>query len=87
MLWRLRVDLRSALPGDRELLVALVDADPNGRPRYDAVAVRRAAAFGLLKLGADAAPARGLIERLSADSHKGVNHYARQALAALEAQP
>jgi HEAT repeat protein len=54
---------------------------------HDAVAVRRAAAFGLLKLGADAAPARGLIERLSADSHKGVNHYARQALAALEAQP
>ncbi len=53
----------------------------------DAVAVRRAAAFGLLKLGADAAPAKGLIERLAADPHKGVNHYAQQALAKLEAQP
>ncbi len=53
----------------------------------DAIAVRRAAAFGLLKLGADAAPARGLIEQLAADPHKGVNHYAQQALAKLEAQP
>lgn len=42
LLWRLRVDLRSATPSDRELLVALVDTDPNGRPRYDAVAVRLA---------------------------------------------
>ncbi len=54
---------------------------------HDAIAVRRAAAFGLLKLGSEAAPARGLIERLAADSHKGVNHYAQQALAKLEAQP
>ena len=53
----------------------------------DAVAVRRAAAFGLLKLGTDAAPARGLIERLAADPHKGVNHYGQQALANLEALP
>ncbi len=53
----------------------------------DAIAVRRAAAFGLLKLGADAAPAKGLIERLAADPHKGVNHYAQQALAKLEGQP
>ena len=53
----------------------------------DAVAIRRAAAFGLLKLGVDAAPAKGLIEQLAADPHKGVNHYAQQALAALEAQP
>jgi len=42
LLWRLRFDLSSASPGDQEVLVALVDADPNGRPRYDAVAVRLA---------------------------------------------
>jgi predicted AlkP superfamily phosphohydrolase/phosphomutase len=42
LLWRLRVDLRSATPSDQELLIALVDADPNGRPRYDAVAMRLA---------------------------------------------
>ena len=42
LLWRLFVDLDSAAPSDQELLVALVDADPNGRPRYDAVAVRLA---------------------------------------------
>lgn len=53
----------------------------------DAVAVRRAAAFGLLKLGADAAPAKGLIERLAADPHEGVNQYAQQALAKLEERP
>ncbi|MCW8984133.1 MAG: alkaline phosphatase family protein [Thermoanaerobaculales bacterium] len=42
LLWRLRVDLREATPSDQEMLIALVDADPNGRPRYDAVAVRLA---------------------------------------------
>ena len=42
LLWRLVVDLDSAAPSDQELLVALVDADPNGRPRYDTVAVRLA---------------------------------------------
>jgi predicted AlkP superfamily phosphohydrolase/phosphomutase len=42
LLWRLAVDLHAAVPSDREILVALVDADPNGRPRYDAVAVRLA---------------------------------------------
>lgn len=42
LLWRLRFDLGSATPGDQELLIALVDADPNGRPRYDAVAMRLA---------------------------------------------
>ena len=42
LLWRLRVDLHSATPSDQEMLIALVDADPNGRPRYDAVAVRLA---------------------------------------------
>ena len=40
LLWRLTVDLHSATPSDQGLLIALVDADPNGRPRYDAVAVR-----------------------------------------------
>ncbi len=40
LLWRLRVDLSSATPDEQELLIALVDADPNGRPRYDSVAVR-----------------------------------------------
>lgn len=54
---------------------------------HDEIAVRRAAAFGLLELGAGAAPAKGLLERLAADPHKGVNHYAQQALTALEAQP
>ena len=42
LLWRLSFDLRFAVPNHQELLVALVDADPNGRPRYDAVAVRLA---------------------------------------------
>jgi len=42
LLWRLRVDLSSATPNTQELLIALVDADPNGRPRYDSVAVRLA---------------------------------------------
>ena len=42
LLWRLKVDLRSATPSDQELLIALVDADPNGRPRYNAVAMRLA---------------------------------------------
>jgi len=42
LLWRLRFDLSSATPSNQELLIALVDADPNGRPRYDAVAVRLA---------------------------------------------
>jgi predicted AlkP superfamily phosphohydrolase/phosphomutase len=40
LLWRLSIDLAAATPNNRELLIALVDADPNGRPRYDAVAVR-----------------------------------------------
>ena len=40
LLWRLKIELRSAAPSDQELLVALVDADPNGRARYDTVAVR-----------------------------------------------
>jgi predicted AlkP superfamily phosphohydrolase/phosphomutase len=42
LLWRLTVDLGTATPSTQELLVALVDADPNGRPRYDTVAVRLA---------------------------------------------
>jgi len=40
LLWRLRLDLRSAAPESAEALVALVDAEPDGRPRYDTVAVR-----------------------------------------------
>jgi len=40
LLWRLGMDLRLSAPSEQELLVALVDADPNGRPRYDTVAVR-----------------------------------------------
>jgi len=40
LLWRLTIELGAAVPGSREVLVALVDADPNGRPRYDTVAVR-----------------------------------------------
>jgi predicted AlkP superfamily phosphohydrolase/phosphomutase len=42
LLWRLTIDLHSATPSDQRLLIALVDADPNGRPRYDAAAVRLA---------------------------------------------
>jgi predicted AlkP superfamily phosphohydrolase/phosphomutase len=42
LLWHLVIDLGSAAPSDRELFVALVDADPNGRPRYDTVAMRLA---------------------------------------------
>jgi predicted AlkP superfamily phosphohydrolase/phosphomutase len=40
LLWRLTIDLGSSKPGNSELLVALVDSDPDGRPRYDAVAAR-----------------------------------------------
>ena len=40
LLWRLRLDLPSAVPGSVEALVALVDAERDGRPRYDTVAVR-----------------------------------------------
>jgi predicted AlkP superfamily phosphohydrolase/phosphomutase len=40
LMWRLGVDLGSSAPGSREILIALVDSDPNGVSRYDAVAVR-----------------------------------------------
>ncbi len=40
LMWRLTIDLGAATPGEVEVLVALVDADPDGVPRYDAVAVR-----------------------------------------------
>ena len=40
LMWRLMVDLGASSPGEVEALVALVDADPDGVPRYDAVAVR-----------------------------------------------
>ena len=42
LLWRLAIDLGESTPSSTEMLVALVDADPNGRPRYDTVAVRLA---------------------------------------------
>jgi len=42
LLWRLEIDLGPSTPGSREMLIALVDADPNGQPRYDTVAVRLA---------------------------------------------
>ena len=40
LMWRLAIDLGASSPGEVEALVALVDADPDGMPRYDAVAVR-----------------------------------------------
>ncbi len=46
----------------------------------EAVAVRRAAAFGLLKMGTDALPARALLESLAKDPHRGVSTYAQNAL-------
>jgi predicted AlkP superfamily phosphohydrolase/phosphomutase len=42
LLWRLSVDLGTAAPRAEELWIALVDADPNGLPRYDTAAVRLA---------------------------------------------
>ena len=46
LMWRLAIRLGpSSSPSEVEYLVALVDADPNGQPRYDAVAVRRADAI------------------------------------------
>jgi len=40
LMWRLTIDLGASSPGGVGALVALVDADPDGVPRYDAVAVR-----------------------------------------------
>ncbi len=40
LVWRLSFDLAASSPDRVEALVALVDADPDGLPRYDAVAVR-----------------------------------------------
>jgi HEAT repeat protein len=51
---------------------------------HEAVAVRRAATFGLLKLGTDASSAEPLLRRLAEDPHKGVKTYAEKALAKLE---
>jgi HEAT repeat protein len=47
---------------------------------HEAVAVRRAAAYGLWKMGADAKPARTLLEKLAQDPHRGVSTYAQSAL-------
>jgi len=44
LMWRLTIDLGAASPAGVEALVVLVDADPDGMPRYDAVAVRMAEA-------------------------------------------
>jgi len=41
-LWRFEIDLGDASPGAVEVLFALVDAAPDGKPRYDAAAVRLA---------------------------------------------
>ena len=51
---------------------------------HEEVAVRRAATFGLLKLGTDASSAEPLLRRLAEDPHKGVKTYAEKALAKLE---
>jgi predicted AlkP superfamily phosphohydrolase/phosphomutase len=40
LLWRLEFDLGAAVPQRYELLLALIDAEPDGRPRYNAVAFR-----------------------------------------------
>jgi predicted AlkP superfamily phosphohydrolase/phosphomutase len=41
-LWRLEIDLGDSAPASVEVLVALVDSEPDGLPRYDTVAMRRA---------------------------------------------
>jgi len=38
--WRLVIDLGDAAPGEVGALVVLLDANPDGRPRYDTVAAR-----------------------------------------------
>ncbi len=38
LLWRLEIDLGASTPNQVETLVALVDADPDGQPRYNSVA-------------------------------------------------
>lgn len=40
LLWRVVINLGASTPADHEMLIALVDAEPNGRPRYNTVAVR-----------------------------------------------
>lgn len=52
---------------------------------HDAVAVRRAATFGLLKMGNDAISARPLLETLAEDPHEAVRTYAQRALDGLGA--
>ena len=41
LMWRFSINLGSSTPDRVEVLVALVDSNPDGRPRYDTVAVRR----------------------------------------------
>jgi predicted AlkP superfamily phosphohydrolase/phosphomutase len=40
LVWKISIDLAASSPGAVEALVALVDANPNGTPRFDTVAVR-----------------------------------------------
>jgi predicted AlkP superfamily phosphohydrolase/phosphomutase len=40
LMWRIAIALDRATPSAIDVLVALVDANPNGRPRYDTVAVK-----------------------------------------------
>lgn len=54
---------------------------------HDAVAVRRAATFGLWKMGKDAISAKPLLETLAKDSHRGVSTYAQNALDDLGVTP
>ena len=40
LMWRVKIAMGSSSPSEVEALVALVDANPNGTPRFDTVAVR-----------------------------------------------
>ena len=40
LLWKLAIDLRDAMPDQVTALIVLLDANPDGRPRFDTVAVR-----------------------------------------------
>ena len=60
LMWRLTIDLGASSPGEVEALVALVDADPDGVPRYDAVAVRARRRNRLELCGRDGVGGAGL---------------------------
>jgi predicted AlkP superfamily phosphohydrolase/phosphomutase len=44
LVWRLPIELAGAAPAAVDMLVALLDGEPDGRPRYDTFAVRTAEA-------------------------------------------